>query len=263
MNLILQPNSVLDCHKAFVKAAHEIGCNPIVLHGLKHVYDESWLEKIDQSVPTVCFGNIPFIRNIQKRTQLDPGGIVNWENFQYSTYAYHIPNLINHNYILVPYGTLVKNFAFYADKVGHNGKLFVRSNDGMKSWTGGVFGYKDLEFYNNTNPRLLLVCSRPYNFKNDVNEYRFWVTSSKQILTSARYISGTNCEIENALQEYVQEWLNKLDWFPDDIFTVDVLHDETGQIWGIVEINSLSCSGIYGANVKNLLSGVRYIYDFK
>ena len=110
------------------------------------------------------------------------------------------------------------------------------------------------------------MVSTPKNIKG---EWRFIVTDKKEILGTSLYMyNGSRTYIPSAPEEatkLVKEIL-EVGWYPDPVFTVDIVQDGDGNFW-LMEFNSFTSAGTYAAKKENIVKRVSEIafeqWEFK
>lgn len=204
---------------------------------------------------TIGIGSIPFCNKIN-RVAWYPGVIGNFYNYQYSVYANYFDNyLLNSSFKLLPYKYLCKHFeTLKYPNVG----MFIKSNSGLKAFTGGVFKeQKDLP--KNIPDDLICVVS-PETIVS--SEFRFWIHHD-EIVTYSQYLEKgyilnipKNLERDPefiACRNFINEVLQNTLWRPDDLFVMDVGIDEVSYQPKIIELNAFSTSGLYHCDYDKII----------
>lgn len=214
----------------------------------------------------VFFGSINLARHIMRTKGWIPGAYCNLTNFLRSHYQPYFGNyflrLLYDNSFYLPWGELKKRIqANEMDSVANpsTGGIFVRPDDGAKSFTGQVIKLydhdKDIQFIDSrVKPETLVYITSEVKMKD---EYRLFVADSK-IVTGSRY--RKNGELSNdpsvpsLIREAAEEMLSQTPWRPERLFTMDIHHDPEINRIGLIELNCFSCSGLYAANPKIVVS---------
>ena len=192
---------------------------------------------------TVFFGCLNMARDINRKCNWVPGTFYNHDNFKCSTYyAYWSDYLLNGNAIFLPWAMLKK-------KLYQNSKAFIRPDDGFKSFTGQVISPTDESSIRYIGSRIQpeTLCLLSSTCKLDY-EYRCFCYKNK-ILTCSQYRKngelnvGRNKTLEDRICNQLQKTLDLINWYPHDLYVVDV--GLIGNAVEIIELNSFSCSGFY------------------
>lgn len=214
----------------------------------------SSLFKDDETV--IFYGSLNLARELRKHAKWIPGVWGNLHNLKCTTYYNHLGQfLLNDNYIMLPYGELLRNKEFLFKTIGVNGCLFVRPDSGFKAFTGGVIyessyeaDVKQLGFYDVDCSNIVIVSSP----KNIYEEYRM-ICIDKQIVTGCMYKLNRKEHYSKDVPSEVFEYASKIanTWQPDNCFTVDVCRTDDG--YKLVEINSFSSSGFYSCDIEQIV----------
>lgn len=211
---------------------------------------------------TIAYGTIGFVRNKQMNSMGTVCSFFNMNEFKFSSYAPKMLRpelLLNDNYILIPFGELVRRKEFFF-KIFETDSLFIRPDSCAKPFTGFVLTPENFDHEINTLRNLnriyhneLIVIT---NAKKIDAEYRFFIVDH-QVISGSQYMVNGEIDIspefpEEALNvaKEVCEWSNT----PDMAFVCDV-----GLCNGemkIVEYNALSTSGMYACDVSKVLTAV-------
>jgi hypothetical protein len=169
---------------------------------------------------------------------------------------------------MFPFGEVKRKYRFIFDTLySHHGfipsdaKVFVRPNKGNKLFTGQLIEYErfDIDFenlnYHDIDASEIVIFSSP---KIIDMEYRF-IICDKQIIGNSVYryrgelVSFPLCRQQDpVLFDYVERIANT--WQPEPVFTIDIAKTQLG--YNLLEINSFSCSGLYSADILNIVQRV-------
>lgn len=210
------------------------------------------------------FGSLNLARQLVRTKPWIPGPYCKLENFKCSIYYAHWGKYLwNQNYIMLPYGDFRRNPQRIASLLYHSRNLrdwtiFIRPDDGFKTFTGQTIGSADYEkelayLDSQISPENLIIAA-----PNDCphTEWRFFC-DQRRILTGSQYkVNGQlffseRREIPGYVQSYAQKVLDEVKWFPERLFVMDICssaHDIDAAglpCLGVVELNSFSCSGLY------------------
>lgn len=205
---------------------------------------------------------------INKKCKWIPGLYCTLQNYECTSYYPAFGDyLLNSNYIMLPYGELLRKRDFLFDKLGKSDTIFIRPNRGDKPF-GGQLIYKEnyekdveyLGFYE-VQPDELCVVSEPINI---IEEYRFLVVDGKVITGSLYKTNYGQPEIlhknvdEDVMMLSAQGMIDIVKYQPDRAWTLDLCIDKYKDIH-VLEINSFSCSGLYACDKVKVIESVNKI----
>lgn len=214
----------------------------------------------DYYVPTECvipYGSINFTAAINREISWVPGV---WGNRKTLECTHYYPRLgkylLNDDYIMLPYGEMLRRSDFLFNTLGKNTQLFVRPSSPSKTFTGQtISGYhyeddvKRLGFYD-VEPESLVIVSSPKDI--DV-EWRMIVIDGK-VVAGSQYKTETLTQIREGYPDevlsYAQEIANA--YRLDDAYVIDVAKSN-GEL-KLIEVNSFSSSGWYLADKPAIVS---------
>ena len=210
------------------------------------------------------YGSINLSLQLQKETPWVPGPIVNMTNYKTSVQVANWNKyLLNKDGIFLPYGELKRRIHSKEIKklpIDEYGRLFIRPDTGNKLFTGQVILVED------SKNDFLYLDSRCRN--EDMiyissalkmgTEYRLIVADDK-IIAGCQYRKDGN--LETTIDSHVpQHVLNKAkfiledsQWRPDRAFVMDVHEDRLSGDVDIIELNAISCSGLYASNCEPIV----------
>ena len=169
-------------------------------------------------------------------------------------------DLLNEEYIMIPWGDLRRRKDWLFEKVGNNGAVFIRPNAGNKIFSGKVvyeeLWDKDLEllgFYDVPDDELCVVC-----YPMNVAEEMRWVVVDNEIITGSMYsVSQKLLEEPVTLTRESPAWRNAqrmldgVEYSPERVWTFDTCFtkgmDPMGEYY-VLEVGCFSCAGLYGAD---------------
>jgi hypothetical protein len=210
--------------------------------------------------PVVFLGSMQFAEIVKRMTSWFPGV---YGNLRAMACSYYYPrfggHLLNSEYVLVPYGDLLRLQRSLTYGFGHNG-LFLRPNSAEKSFTGLHLSGDEIEskmklLATKLEPEDLVLVSRP---KGIMREWRTVVCRNK-IVASCQYkedgetMRDRDCPAH--VVEYAQNVLDKVTYKPDPIWVMDVceLGDKTLKV---LEVGTFSCSGLYACDPVRIIEAV-------
>jgi hypothetical protein len=226
----------------------------------------------------IFYGSLNFGRKLKKLSWI-PGVYLDETKYRCTSYYPIFGNLLIHkDYIMMPYGDLLRRKEFLFKTFGSNGHIFIRPDSGYKEFTGNVLSYDGFEdgvklagFYD-VEPNLLVLVS---DVKSIINEWRF-VVVNQEIISGSLYRKwdqpekiniGTTtrdyvllnsrsvkeiCSDNTALQ-FAKECAKLYN--PEVAWTMDVAQLEDGS-YGLLEIGCFSCAGLYGNDLEKVVSSV-------
>ena len=237
-------------------------------------------EGYEQDDCVVFYGSLQLGRKLHG-TSFVPGVYLNQRAFECTSYYPVFGDLLlHHNYMMVPYGDLIRRkemlFEYYGSK---DVNLFIRPNSGMKEFTGTVLNYDSWEDgitlagFHGLDSDLLVVVS---NAKIITKEYRFVVVNNEVISGSLyRDWSGAE-ELEPGATTTdfvllnsksvkagcdnpdVWEFADKCAkrYSPDIVWIMDVVDGAMGP--RLLEIGCFSCAGLYGNDLEKVVESVSH-----
>lgn len=142
----------------------------------------------------VFYGSLEFAEQVRRQTTWVPGVYHTRDNFRCVSYYPQLAKyLLNSDYIMIPYGELMRQQSFLFSCLGEDDAVFIRPDVGYKIFTGQLI-YRErferdvqrLGFYE-VKPSELCVVSRPRNL---INEWRF-VIADRKAIAGSRYRHNT------------------------------------------------------------------------
>lgn len=211
----------------------------------------------------ICYGDIDFVRQVRQRAPFIPGAYCNFDNMRCSTYFTYLgEHLLNRQYLMMPIGDLLRRWDELIDifypwaSVRGNKSLFVRPDSGVKPFTGDVVKpeekLKIQSIVQSVGPETLVVVAPE---KHIIAEWRF-VVCLGNVVTGCQYLPVESPDYPPSsfrLAEVVAA--NK--WQPDLCYTVDIAESD-GKFY-VLEINSLSCAGLYVCDMSRIVHWVSIV----
>jgi len=219
----------------------------------------------------IFYGSINLARQLQRETPWVPGPVVNFRNYNCSTYYAHWGKyLLNNDYVMMPYAELCRRRHQVCEMLGHatpeKSHLFIRPDDGCKTFGGHCVDEKDFKRLDGpvgpmTRPDTLIVAASP---KSLYYEWRMIICDGKAI-SGSQYKLADKLVISSKIPNSVWDKANEIassDWQPDRLYTLDLCnwgptasHDlKTGcnDIY-LLESNSFACAGLYDSNPEPIV----------
>jgi len=206
--------------------------------------------------PTMSFGSINFITKVQKITFLKPGSICNFAGLECRAYYPFMKDvLLNSDYKIVKWGDLISK--------GFGGQRFIRPNSGRKVFTGLVSSYEDIQYdiaryTEKMNKETLVLITSPKDIKK---EWRFFVTKGRVLSYSLYHMNNSHIPInwpDDKAFELAEQ--ASLLYEPDPIWVIDICLTAEGE-YKVLELNGLSCSGLYACDVDPIVEEIMNKYE--
>jgi hypothetical protein len=225
---------------------------------------EDYIEAL-KDAPTILYGSLQFAAIARRKS--------NWHiycNLPKFECVYYYPrfgdNLLNSNYVMLPFGELDRKKDWLFSNVGKDNSLFIRPNSGNKLFTGKVtttdIWDKDIKHFGfyDVDPEALVVVAAPAEIKR---EWRGVVVDNK-IISHSQYKVDDGCWGDSNLPmpvevlQYGEEVLKSANYSPDPVWTIDLCETQSGDL-KVCEVGSLSCAGLYSCNPEPIVREVSRI----
>jgi hypothetical protein len=220
---------------------------------------------LKEDEPTFFYGSLNLAKYLQKVTRFEPGAICNFDNYKCSKYYnYFGKYLLNQDYTFLPIAEAIRRKDEIFEQYARKSSVFVRPDDGSKSFKGKLLNYHDFNldgfeygFYHE-DETLMTVISSP---KEIEAEYRFFVGDHKVLCGSSYKADGRlkNDEEVPSEAKALAEEIASEKWSPDVAWSCDIFKSEDNYYLG--EINSFSCSGMYGCDPKPIIEFVEKLTE--
>lgn len=209
------------------------------------------------------FGSLQMARKILREKKWKPGAFLTLENYRCEAYYPHMESfLFNTPYTLLPLNRMLATREKLEEQYGGHGCLFVRPDSGFKTFTGQIFELGTIQaefdklrgFYEFPTSALVLVSS-PKNIKN---EYRMFVVDDKVVAGSTyrkNRKSAVSPDVPDEVYTFTRTVLAETTFRPDPAWVIDICEDNDGKLW-VLEIGSISCCGIYGADARPIVKAL-------
>jgi hypothetical protein len=234
-------------------------------HHLEVVNPEYFNGPVDYSVKNdvIFHGSILLSRiGKEKRPNWTPFSWLTQENYLCSKYyPYFSDILFNNKHCFIHLKQLKEDKFFYYGVFGKQAFIFMRPNDGEKSFQSQLIDLQDFDRYYESekfgNPNNLVVISTPKNIRG---EYRFIVSKDGIISHSTYMYQGQLTKIPSVPSRAKNLCLEvlKRGYFPDKVFCVDVVEDNDGVFW-LMELNSFSSCGLYACDKDKIVKKISEI----
>ncbi len=201
------------------------------------------------------YGSISYVR--RRSTEIGYGSYINPMTMSVSgSFPFLLKEcLLNEDYILIPFGTLRRDYQRFLDMFG--GKFFVRSNSGTKTIPGQVITAANIDFELNSLRQLSSAMDDTLcviaSVKPIKKEYRLFMAGN-HFITGSSY--SWNNEPYEGVPGYVVSFAQAAveQWQPEVVYTIDIA--DTPEGLKVVEFNSASSSGLYGSDAEMFVVGI-------
>lgn len=236
---------------------HEVGLSGVVETHTFDYYNNQCV---------IFYGSINMTERAKK--ELPTCSPVVWltkENYKCSKYYPHFKGLLFndlHEFTVVK--NIKENFFDFYSKYGKEALIFIRPDDGDKSFKGQLLDLQDFNrFWDNNiccvaKDEDLVLVSTP---KNINMEARYVVDKYKGIIACSTYsYQGKMTYIPSAPVGATRKCEEVLErgYHPDSVYTIDICEDSDGNFW-LMELNSWSSAGMYECNKKKIVERISEI----
>ncbi len=197
----------------------------------------------------VFYGSIGHANLIRKKSKWIPGVYYNQKAYDCRNYYPALGKyLLNSNYMIIPFGELLRQKEFIYEKLGIDNVVFMRPDYGGKSFTGTLVYKETYEKFLDTigfgqfDAGTLIVVAEPRNL---IGEWRFIVVDGK-VVTGSQYRNdvGIKYRAEYPLEAMILAQKAADNYYPDKAWVVDICQTKEGNFY-LLEIGCFSCAGIY------------------
>jgi hypothetical protein len=238
-------------YEDLIKEIRNQGMECIVLDITNHFELKPNLVNKDECV--IFQGSIQLFRKLKNELKVYPIGWMTDRNYLCSRYYPHVQKyLFNDKHVLTSVSALKHNKWWYYSVFGKDALIYVRPDGGDKTFTGQLLDLQNFDRFWDDDTMCgahltdLVVVSTPKSIRG---EWRYVVTNRKEILGVSLYkYQDQRTYIPSAPEkatDLVKEVLD-IGWYPDPVFTIDVVEDTDGNYW-LLEINSFTSAGTYAA----------------
>ncbi len=221
----------------------------------------SYRDTFPEDACVISHGDIELVTRIHREKRWKPGAFCTVDNFRCSSYLCHFAKYwINADYVMLPFGELSRQRNFLFEKMGENGRIFIRPDSPLKLFTGQIATREnfdaDLEFmgFYEFPIESLVVVSSP---KTIINEWRF-VVAAGTVVTGCLYQKGTEKSYESTYDPAAFQLASEiasLGYEPDPVWVVDICETSDGE-YRMLEIGGFSFSDLYACNKMDVVAAV-------
>jgi len=257
---LIEPEVFQDDQQGFLDALRDLNIeHKAVKFGVAY---EDYYKQFKEEDCVVFSGSLQFAKRINRETKWIPGAYCNLPQFEC---LYYYPRfgefLLNHDYVMLPFGELLRRKKFLFETIGESGCLFLRPSSGFKTFTGFVVHEdefaKELK-YLPLDAEALVIASRPVNLGR---EWRTVVVNNK-IIAASQYKEGRNfdriAEVPQVVLDYGQHVLDSIKYQPDPVWILDLCETKSEEI-KVLEVGSFSCSGLYACDPVAVITAVNEV----
>lgn len=208
----------------------------------------------------ITYACLDVAKYIRRNTNWIPGVYYTPERYNCTSY-YPVfgEYLLNSNYIMLPFGELIRRKEYLYEKLGQDRCVFIRPNRGDKIFTGQVvekeYFEKDVGYFGfyDVAPDELVVVAEPYNIEA---EWRLIIVNNKPI-TASLYKENNIVGSEPGCPPQVYTLANKLAlmYSPDTAWVMDICRTKGGE-YKLLEIGCFSCAGLYQCDRNDIVREV-------
>lgn len=215
----------------------------------------------------IAYGDIDFVRQVNKSTPFIPGAYCNFHNMKCSTYYTYLGgHLLNQQYLIMPVGELLRRWddlTLISDSFSTRMPLFIRPDSGAKPFTGYVVKPDDKHEIQSlvqvVGPETLVIISPE---KIITAEWRFVICDKKviagsQYLPTEQALTAESIECNSPSLWCLAQTIASQEWQPDLCYTVDIA--ESGGDVYLLEVNSFSCAGLYSCDLESVVREVSLV----
>ena len=220
--------------------------------------------------PSFLYGSIQLCRSAQGRKSplsVYPTMFCNFHRFRcveyYPRFGEH---LTQRDYVMLPLGELDRRKGFLMDTLGDNGCLFIRPDDGEKSFCGQVVSedtwtrdMNTLRLYD-AFPETLCLVARPQNIKKEWRLVIAEENDQQSVIAHSQYKHNDQLTILEETPEEVLTFAQSLlncGYEPDPMWTMDIAETKNGL--SLLEVGSLSAAGWYDCDLGAIVDNVERI----
>lgn len=251
INWLIERESFEDNVESFLAEIQRQGhciqiCNYVPFEG-----DDQYLKLFAPEECVIFYGSLQMGRQVQRQAKWVPGVYCNLPEFECTNYYPLFGDfLLNSNYVMLPYGDLLRRKDFLLQSLGRDGCVFVRPSNGFKTFTGKVIAHDTWEqdvnylgFYN-SEPNQIVVVAEPRKISA---EWRLFIVD-QQVVSGSQYRNDVGQKFSDHVPQHVIDYGNhvveKTRFQPDAAWCLDVCEADGLHV---VEVGCFSSAGLYVA----------------
>jgi hypothetical protein len=222
----------------------------------------TYLDLFDKDDCVVYYGSLNFAAQVQRQAPWVPGVYHNKPAYDCSRYypALVKYDLLNSNYVMLPYGDIKRQKDFLLDEIGSCRCVFIRPCTGSKVFTGKLICDthfdKDVDYlgYYGISDSEMCVIARPYLVEA---EWRF-VAAKGRIIAGSQYRADFKSDVK---ADYPQEafalarCVAESEYDPDPVWCIDICRTKSRNYY-LLEIGCFSCAGLYACDLEPIVREV-------
>lgn len=221
----------------------------------------SYRETFPTDSCVIVHGDIDLATRVRRESRWVPGAYCNVERLKCSAYYTALGEfLLAREYIMVPFGDLLRQRDFLFATLGKDDQLFVRPDSPLKLFSGQLVGFDtfeaDVEFlgFYEFDTAEIVVVSRPQTIEC---EWRF-VVADKQVIAGATYgrdsKEALQAQVGDPAWEYVAQ-VTSSGYEPDPVWIADICSTPDGEL-RLLEINAFSYGQLYSIDKSPIVEAV-------
>jgi hypothetical protein len=192
--------------------------------------------------PAIFYGSLNYFTKIPN----NPG--IYYNNILFSCASYYplFKELLNINYIMLPYGDLLRNKSLIFNIF--NNEIFIRPNSPSKIFTGFSIHKNDFEkeiSYLNIDRHTLILIAQHQQIQE---EYRFIIINNKIITHSGYSWNDTTPHVPQAAIDFTSALLNRFD-YKNYVMDICKVNDQ----FYLLELNCINSSGLYDCDLTKFV----------
>ena len=181
-----------------------------------------------------------------------------------SYYAYWGKNIVQKHYAFLPFSEMVRRKEWVYNNFGIDGQIFIRPDDGDKSFNAEVVATEHFEKWRDitvgmwsTKPELLCVVSSPVNIAKELRlvmyDNKVWTGSLYRVGKSCIYENIDESKDKNTIIEFAESVVKEAPPLPS-CYVLDVALTDDG--YKIMEVGCVCCAGYYDMDLHKLAESV-------
>jgi len=166
-------------------------------------------------------------------------------------------HVIQKDYRFLPLGELYRLRKSLYEEIGDAGRLFIRPDDNLKSFAGGVVesGKFDEWYQQNVRcydlkPSLLCLVARSQQI---LEEWRV-IICQRQVVTGSAYVGESRTGLESTMPEEVLAMARQIaaePFEPLPLYVMDI--GRTPEGLRLMEIGSVNCASLYACDLSSVI----------